>query len=98
MAHMYICLKCDCVIVSMNLINTNLRCLKLYQHNISENSYSCNTYLYSDDVKLILCIIVIGLQDKKYYPTAEEVFGPEVEVRGGKVILLPCQHEEWHLN
>lgn len=25
------------------------------------------------------------LQDKKYYPTAEEVFGPEVEVRACKI-------------
>ena len=28
-----------------------------------------------------------GLQDKKYYPTAEEVYGPEVEVR---IILSPA--------
>ena len=28
------------------------------------------------------------LQDKKYYPTAEEVFGPEVEVRACKIISL----------
>jgi len=41
---------------------------------------------------------VVLHEDKKYYPTAEEVFGPEVEVRGAKVILLSYQHAEWHLN
>lgn len=30
-------------------------------------------------------LFIVGLQDKKYYPTAEEVFGPEVEVGNLKV-------------
>jgi len=42
--------------------------------------------------------IFIALKDKKYYPTAEEVFGPEVEVRASKCILLSQQPAEWHLN
>ena len=35
------------------------------------------------------------LQDKKYYPTAEEVFGPEVEVRACRIILLSYQVAEF---
>jgi len=31
-------------------------------------------------IALMLDIVCL-LQDKKYYPTAEEVYGPEVEVR-----------------
>lgn len=29
-------------------------------------------------------------QDKKYYPTAEEVYGPEVEVRESVCVSLPA--------
>ena len=39
---------------------------------------------------------VVLHEDKKYYPTAEEVYGPEVEVSGKKSIKCsPLLEAQW---
>ncbi len=35
---------------------------------------------YSCSRKIMKLLVFLSIQDKKYYPTAEEVYGPDVEV------------------
>ena len=51
----------------------------MYLSSVSHITYY--THYIPHTTYHILHTIYLTIQDKKYYPTAEEVYGPEVEVR-----------------
>lgn len=42
--------------------------------------YVCSYFITYLTILYAVYMFIFLLQDKKYYPTAEEVYGPEVEV------------------